>query len=618
MCQFIAKAWRNIAKFTGLSRFIEFIITRVAFCLAHPLAFFSRSIRRTISLFLELLLVIILVIFVLNLVFNAPVNVAFRALDPSSEACKASPGGWDILARETIGNNEWLAVDQGSTGQSKNEWEMRLHCSIQTHAVPGYQPTHVDGTPVGDKRTLVYDLAFLEFQEDGNPYVLCTQDEYERNRCDGATVDPSGAGQAPRRGQLEALIQRLGKSEKNFVIVFVHGWRHNSQIGDENVADLRVYTAYAARFIADRCEWGDTRFCGMKATGVYVGWRGSRTDENRLQRVLAPLVRFACGGSTALVPPAAGKSSCLAQSLAEWVGTAIATITLFDRKPVSEAIGPAVYAALQTIELNIGLQHAIREGDLAPCEHDKLKDCIATTDQDRRYQARMIVFGHSLGGNMLATALQDEMVKMVERHRPRREVPDSDLPGTAFHTEPADFLPAPIGNLVVLINPASEAAKWTEIQRVVWRQTEMSYADKGHSADYAAGNWYFRPEQRPVMISVTAARDWPPGGLRPIDCIKFQDRIAQAETTGADTKDLEKALREEWGRRTRSVDYDGRPMIFFLHFDSTFGQWLHQCSVMLSGNRQVKPGAPVLPTHRTEHGSALSTMQPRCSESFLS
>jgi hypothetical protein len=273
---------------------------------------------------------------------------------------------------------------------------------------------------------------------------------------------------------------------------------------------------------------------------------------------------------------------------------------------------------LQTIELNIGLQHAIREGDLAPCEHDKLKDCIATTDQDRRYQARMIVFGHSLGGNMLATALQDEMVKMVERHRPRREVPDSDLPGTAFHTEPADFLPAPIGNLVVLINPASEAAKWTEIQRVVWRQTEMSYADKGHSADYAAGNWYFRPEQRPVMISVTAARDWPPGGLRPIDCIKFQDRIAQAETTGADTKDLEKALREEWGRRTRSVDYDGRPMIFFLHFDSTFGQWLHQCSVMLSGNRQVKPGAPVLPTHRTEHGSALSTMQPRCSESFLS
>jgi hypothetical protein len=549
MPDFIARARRAVVAVIGLFlRLIrDSVLPRAAYCLAHPATCAFRFFKRVIFLASGVVVFVLSAILALNVAFHTPLNVAFRALDPRSEACRAPPEGWDILANDTIGNDEWLAADQPPTTEAGVGWEMRLRCSIQTHAIPGYQPTSAEGMPMGEKRSLSYDLAFLEFQEDGNPYVLCTQEEYARNLCDGVTVNSSAAGEAPRRGQLEALVEQLRTSPKNFVVVFVHGWRHNSQIGDGNVADLRVYTADAARFVADRCQWGDTRYCGMKATGVYVGWRGARTDENRLQRALAPLVRAACG-----------KSSCFVKTLADSVGTIAAAVTLFDRKPVSEAVAPAVYAALQSVELNIGLQRAIRENDLAPCEHVDLVQlkqdgCIAQNDEERKHQARMIVFGHSLGGNLLATALKDEIVKMVERHRPRRMVPNSETLGAGFHTEPADFLPAPIGNLVVLLNPASEAIKWAEIQRAVWRHIEMSFADKAHVDDYESGNWFFRPDQRPVIISVTAARDWPPGGLRPIDCIKFQERIAQA---GANSKDLEKALREEWDRRSRSVDYD--------------------------------------------------------------
>ena len=50
---------------------------------------------------------------------------------------------------------------------------------------------------------------------------------------------------------------------------------------------------------------------------------------------------------------------------------------------------------------------------------------------------KMIVFGHSLGGNLFATGLHDDLVKLVRRHKP------------------GERLPTVLGNLVVLINPAA-------------------------------------------------------------------------------------------------------------------------------------------------------------------
>ena len=75
---------------------------------------------------------------VVNMVSGVPLDVAFRALDPASEACHAPPEGWEILAK--YGNDERRAIEF-----EKDDWEMRLHCSIQTHAIPEYQPVDATG-----------------------------------------------------------------------------------------------------------------------------------------------------------------------------------------------------------------------------------------------------------------------------------------------------------------------------------------------------------------------------------------------------------------------------------------------------------------------------------------
>ena len=313
---------------------------------------------------------------------------------------------------------------------------------------------------------------------------------------------------------------------------------------------------HAARFVGDRCDAGDDRFCSMKVTAIYVGWRGARTNELGLGQLLSPVGRFLCG-----------KEPCPAEDVLSYIGTTAAMLTLFDRKPVSEAIAPNVIEALQSIEAAINLEKTIpkpdrakgpyREVDLAPCEHSVLAayankashlddKCFATTAEGRSHQARMIVFGHSLGGNILITGLHDQLLKLVLRHHPGYRAKDSD--GVHYHDEYGDFVPSPLGNLTVLINPAAEAEKWVDIQREVWNRVVMANAESGRFKDYADGQLFFRPDQRPIIVSVTSARDWPPGGVREADCATLMN----AEQGSA----LAKARNEELLRRTRSIDYD--------------------------------------------------------------
>ncbi|TDR94538.1 hypothetical protein [Enterovirga rhinocerotis] len=402
-----------------------------------------------------------------NLWYSAPIGVANRSLDPRSDLCfGGGEAGWDVLARPARpGDPHFVANDEVAAIRSHGpDWRARLACSIQRHVLPGYRG------PTGEERALSYDLAFLEFQEDGKPFAL-------RNRCSGAVPGCVDEGYGPvSRGsqyQLEALLDHLCGRRRtgtcnggpHYVMVFVHGWRHNSGLGDSNVSEFRHYAAHAARFLADR-EAAHPDEPKRRVTAVFVGWRGARTDEARLQR------SFGHAGA--------------------WIGQLLAIPTLFDRKPVSEAVAPSVFAGLRAIEQTLGLAGAPSEIGLPA-----------------RSPHRMIVFGHSLGGNMLAAALRDDLIKQVSRH------------------VPGHYLPPALGDLVVLINPASEATKWTDIQRAVWRR--ISFSPSERRLDYEAGHHFFRDDQRPTVIAATAARDWPPGGSRELDCASRHARDAAAQ-----------------------------------------------------------------------------------------
>ena len=414
-------------------------------------------------------------------------GVPYRALDPRSDAC--GPGGedaWDILARRTgartptggVGNDEWAAIDlEGEPARQ------RLTCAIQRHAIPGYE------APDGSRRTLSYDLAFLEFQENGKPYAL-------RERCpdgggpsDCVSDDRYGRVRKSGRSQLRGVLDRLaahgdGPPRPHYVVVFVHGWRHNADIGDSNVGDFRHYLAHAARFIEDRYAAGAAD--KPRVTGIYVGWRGARTDETWVKRRFAQVGALLDEATAFQWRDPANRTWAADHlgGLGEMIGTVSALPTLFDRKPVSEAVAPAVLTQLRAVE------HAL--------ELDQVQD--PTASAPARAPDRMIVFGHSLGGNMLATALRDDVVKRVLRHPARTAMPPV------------------LGNLVVLINPAAEAEKWIDLQRAVWNRTAMSASEREPIAEYVEGHRFFPDGQGPILLSVTAARDWPPGGRTELDC----------------------------------------------------------------------------------------------------
>ncbi len=301
-----------------------------------------------------------------------------------------------------------------------------------------------------------------------------------------------------------------GRPRHNYVVVFVHGWRHDAALGDPDVGHLRRYLAHAARFLAERCRH-DRRdlYCDTKVTGIYVGWRGARVDEKYLQRQW---------WSGLGVP----------------VGEVAAGATLFDRKPVSEQVAPGVISALRSLEEVLRMRPKPSPAGAAGGVGEHGRALAFRPERDTRSN-RMIVFGHSLGGNLLITGLQDDLIKAVRRHRP------------------GELMPPVLGDLVVLINPAAEAEKWTAIQREVWSRIPYLEDSTTGLDDITAGHAFFPQHQTPVVLAVTAAMNFPAGGFRQTDQkwlggdnVPFQDYQSV----------INKELKKTHSYWKREIDYD--------------------------------------------------------------
>ncbi|MDR7040445.1 hypothetical protein J2X36_005228 [Methylobacterium sp. BE186] len=452
---------------------------------------YTRILHAAFATLVGATILVLGVLFVNYVVLSTPKARAYRDLDPAVPECSDGLArGWTVLAdtgrrplagTDLVDDGGWIDAsnDENAAAASDPRWRTRFRCALQRHIVTAERP---DGKP------LDYTLGFLEFQEDGEPYALVSRSGGSDVANTSAMLrhamesqmrasGRAAAGIRPVITQLDALKQHLS-SGANYVLVFVHGWRHDARIGDGNVADLRLYAAHVARFLQQRCPT-DPRACETKVTAIYVGWRGARVDEQGLRDLFGDAI----GG---------------------FLGDVSAAATLFDRKPVSEAIAPAAISALRSIE-----------------------SVLATPRPDgSQRNNRLIVAGHSLGGNMLATGLKDDVLKAVRRH--------------AF----GKTLPPVLGNLVVLINPASEASKWTTVQRAVWERIALRADENTPAAEIVRDTGFFPPEQRPVMISVTAALAFPAGGLRPGDCAWI----------GLDIDDGYQAARQRIRQRLASTD----------------------------------------------------------------
>ena len=302
-------------------------------------------------------------------------------------------------------------------------------------------------------------------------------------------------------GQYSALEDHFKNHESNFVIVFIHGWRHDASLGDDNVSNARLYAASVARFLNDRCNiFKETNHCNATVTAIYVGWRGARVNEIKLSRLGLGIV-------------------------GEWIGTIAAIPTLFDRKPVSEEIGPSVITALRQL-------------------YNVIKG--------RPGENHMIVFGHSLGGNLLISTLRDYEIKLVLRH------------------QPGHLFPPALGDLTVLINPASEAANWTAFQRAVWDRIAYRPSEDIPGSTVDDGHKFFRQDQPPVIVSVTSARSWPPAGVRREDCEWLSRHIRDNGKVGDQAVKIRALIDQNMGPFKKNIRYDWATYDLFPAFKFDF------------------------------------------------
>lgn len=243
--------------------------------------------------------------------------------------------------------------------------------------------------------------------------------------------------------QTESLLDQLTRNKQSLVVVYVHGWRHDDRSGDDDLRRLVHLANYSAAFVKSPLRMPSSVQASLQhppnVVAVYVSWRGNQLSRDD-------------GGLRS---------------------TILAALTFPSRKRASESAALQVVAVLKHIEGHLG----------------SLNQGLPPGSQSRN---RMLVVGHSAGGNLLMHGLQDRMSRAL-RERIQSGAWDRPMKG-------------PLGDLTVLINPASEAIRWTAIQRGFYSDLNQL---SGPQRTLIAGSCrnlacLFGNEQPPTVMSITA------------------------------------------------------------------------------------------------------------------
>lgn len=397
----------------------------------------------------------------------------------------------------------WFDLGAANRENTVAQGEARLRCALQNHLLPGGTesrqalaraliegriedrsepgtPRMVDGVqqvplPTNDWTTLAaaqpvprvlrrsdrYTLAFVEIDDKGRAYVGRTEG------ADGKPL-PQVAGPDRPEWQLPQLLAHLRDrdvpDQRHYVITYMHGWRHDAELRDGDLVKFRRMLGYARAALNARCV-AVGEYCDTRLTGVVLGWNGRGIDE---------------GPSDSNVDAGGGAGP--------------AVLTFWDRWKTACALGGG---------------RALCFGKRDPKFTDPTWRVLKQIEGALRLgangqgQDRMLVVGHSMGGNILGSMLRDRAERAVRNHPRGGEMPPL------------------LGDLVVLLNPAAIAEEWTGIQRA-----ERARAGLGNSrylgcagpdgarlpdcdpARLAQFHALYPARQRPIYISLTATGDW--------------------------------------------------------------------------------------------------------------
>lgn len=288
----------------------------------------------------------------------------------------------------------------------------------------------IDATPPGK-----HEGRFYESTDSKTATALkCSIQSYKNGSVtyDIAFLEFNDAGELREPAQLISLMNYINTSKALTSLVFVHGLRNDAAIGSGDVRRFHTMTSLTANYVAQRKA---TLHPDQKTLGIFIGWRGRLLDEGGLQT-----------DTTAENDPRS-----YFKQFQDFVVEKAAPITILSRKPKSDAIAPKIANYILQIETAV-----------------KGKDGSHPNNH-------LLVYGHSLGGNILLKGLADTQITRIQQ-------------------TPSGQAPRGIGDLVVLINPASQAANFSPLQLAVANQftTTTTQAPLEGKA--------------PVWVSLTAAK----------------------------------------------------------------------------------------------------------------
>jgi pimeloyl-ACP methyl ester carboxylesterase len=235
-------------------------------------------------------------------------------------------------------------------------------------------------------------------------------------------------GQLFDRRQMYAVLGQIAVESANddfILVVFVHGWKHNAREGDDNIDHFRD--------VLQRLSQTETalsqaqKLPPRKVLGVYLGWRGESVSVPGLDNV-----------------------------------------TFWDRKNTAHKVGHgAVTEVLNRI--------------------DQIRQTKDAQDGSGHSRSRVVVVGHSFGGAVVFSALEQILEsRFVQSPGPAGVVGDA----------------AGFGNLVVLVNPAFEALLYSPLsdmstERASYFESQLpvlavltSETDDATKIAFPIGRWF--------------------------------------------------------------------------------------------------------------------------------
>ncbi len=231
-------------------------------------------------------------------------------------------------------------------------------------------------------------------------------------------VEFDDQGQVRERKQMQNVLNtfyNIAAKEDVLLVTFVHGWHHNAASDDTNVKSFEKTLSAISR-VESKNAVDDNRIA-RKVLGLYIGWRGESVE--------IPYVN---------------------------------DLTFWERKNTAQNVG-----LIGVTELLLKLEEIVN-----------VKAGMETTEP-KPLNSRMIVIGHSFGGAVVFSALQQVLSDRFIDSR-RNKTYSSDAQG--------------FGDLVILVNPAFEA---------------MRYATLYDISQQDCRNYF--PSQLPKLVILTSEHD---------------------------------------------------------------------------------------------------------------